>query len=166
MKDRFKFRAAMKTGNLCIIVPIEAVFDTYYTVNTNVAKEIFDKKYPEKCFFSDFLEIVEKQEYISQYSFDCDLLITKDFTNLLQCTGLKDNNGKLIFEGDIVKIPDDFSTYGLFAGDTREIYYAFGGFRLKPKWDTKSRGNWLEDTAELEVIGNLYANPELLKEVH
>ena len=91
MQDRLKFRAVFKNDRFVIIVPVDAVFETGYQIDTNIAQKIFENKYPNKCFFSDFLEIIEKQEYISQYSFDCDLLITKDFTNLMQCTGLKDN---------------------------------------------------------------------------
>lgn len=80
---------------------------------------------------------------------------------LLQCTGLKDKNGKLIYEGDIIKIPNDYDTYGMFAGEKREVYFYEGGFRLKPKWDKNSRGNWLEDTNDFEVIGNIYDNSRL-----
>jgi uncharacterized phage protein (TIGR01671 family) len=94
-----------------------------------------------------FKEMVESDRYI-----------------VSQCTGLKDKNGKLIYEGDIVKVPDEFALYGMFAGEKREIYFNEGGFRLKPKWDKNSRGNWLEDTEDFEVIGNIYENKELLNE--
>ena len=57
-----------------------------------------------------------------------------------------------IYEGDIIKIPPDY-----------EKYFAYSGFRLKPKYNLKSKGCWLEDNDELEVIGNIYDNPELLK---
>lgn len=82
----------------------------------------------------------------------------------LQCTGLKDKNAKLIYEGDIIKIPNDYDSYGMFAGEKREVYFYEGGFRLKPKWDKNSRGNWLEDTNAFEVVGNIYENSELLRE--
>lgn len=80
-----------------------------------------------------------------------------------QSTNLKDKNGKLIYEGDIVKIPDNYEEYGMFAGEKREIYFNEGGFRLKPVWDKNARGNWLEDTKDFEVIGNIHENPDLLE---
>lgn len=86
-----------------------------------------------------------------------------DYSRLMQSTGLKDKNGKLIYEGDIIKIPNDYDTYEMFAGEKREIYFYDGGFRLKPKWDKNSRGNWLEDTNAFEIVSNVYENPELLE---
>ena len=80
-----------------------------------------------------------------------------------QFTGLTDKNGKRIFESDIVKIPDDYEEFGINAGEIYEVYFAFGGFRLKPKY-SKANGFWLEDDATVEIIGNIHDNPELLKE--
>jgi len=72
--------------------------------------------------------------------------------------GLRDKMGIKIFEKDIVKIPDNYDIYGHFAGEIREVYFAFGGFRLKPKWNKNAKGNYIEDTEELEIIGNSYKN--------
>ena len=79
-----------------------------------------------------------------------------------QYTGLIDKNGRRIFEGDIIKIPDDYEQYGHNAGQLYAVYFAFGGFRLKPKFNKEARGYWLEDDGEVEVIGNIHDNPELL----
>lgn len=79
-----------------------------------------------------------------------------------ECTGLRDKNGKLIFEGDIIKIPDDYDEYGMNAGEIYQIYFCCGGFRLKPK-RSDARGYWFEDDNTFEVIGNIHDNPELLK---
>ena len=79
-----------------------------------------------------------------------------------QFTGLTDKNGKKIFEGDVIKIPDDYDEYGHNAGEIYEVYFCFGGFRLKPKY-SKARGYWLEDDETVEVIGNIHDNHELLE---
>jgi len=83
-------------------------------------------------------------------------LIGKD-----QYTGLKDKNGKEIYENDIVKIPDDWDEYGFNAGEKYQVYFAYGGFRLKPKYQKKAKGFYLEDD-KIEVVGNIYKNSELL----
>lgn len=86
-----------------------------------------------------------------------------DLETVGQYTGLKDIVGKMIFEGDIVKVPDDYDEFGMAAGEIYAVYFAFGGFRLKPKYNKNARGFWLEDNETVEVIGNIYDNPELLE---
>lgn len=85
-----------------------------------------------------------------------------------QYTGLIDKNGKKIFEGDIVKVNDDYDSYGLMAGEVREVWFNFGGYRLKPKYESSilrgDRGYWVECGNDFEVIGNIHDNPELLEE--
>ena len=82
---------------------------------------------------------------------------------LMQSTGIKDKNGKEIFEGDIVKYEIGLNTY------TEEVAYDkdFAGFGVR---DAKANvvftfGEIAEDISliSLEVIGNIYENPELLE---
>jgi len=72
------------------------------------------------------------------------------------CTGLKDKNGKLVFEGDICK----FSDY--IIGDFRQpesieiIKFEENGYNEKLLVNYYDKPNWVE------VIGNIHENPELL----
>lgn len=85
----------------------------------------------------------------------------------LQYTGLKDKNGKEIFEGDIVAIDMwQGNEHGYISEDGVIQWYeessAFKWFSGDP-----SDGNnyWLShaDAKRREVIGNIYENPELLR---
>lgn len=86
-----------------------------------------------------------------------------DPETLGQYAGLTDKNGKRIFEGDIVKIPDDYDEFGKHAGEKYEVTFDFGGCRLKPKNRRDARRFWLENGRMVEVIGNIHDNPELVE---
>ena len=84
-----------------------------------------------------------------------------DKSTICQCTGLKDKNGKLIWENDIVR-DDNGNIYKAFWQDR---YYQFSWICVKSdklpigaKWDFWSIRNY-----EIEVIGNIFDNLELLE---
>lgn len=92
------------------------------------------------------------------YKGDCfnlplaDMFINSRFISM-QCTGLKDKNKKLIYEGDILKDkygalhPISWNVKGFYEADT----FAVAGFY-----------NAIQE--DMEVIGNIYENAELIKE--
>lgn len=69
-----------------------------------------------------------------------------------QYTGLTDKKGKKIFEGDIVKNSRDV---GLLYYKEKNSAFTVKGWEY---------GYWLwHDKEDIEVIGNIYDNPELLE---
>lgn len=92
---------------------------------------------------------------------------------LMQYTGLKDSNGREIFEGDIVR----FVIFDYLGSDIEYkgvVKYRSGLYEIWKDVDSEffdSDGPfilnhaWLQDD-EFEVIGNIYENPELLEGVN
>lgn len=88
----------------------------------------------------------------TQLMYDC--FTSPSFINdcgftLMQYTGLKDKNGKEIYEGDILCWPK------------------YEGKKLQTRWDvswSNEYGGWVNwhPRNEAEIIGNIYENPELL----
>jgi len=83
---------------------------------------------------------------------------------LMQSIGSNDKNNDEIFDGDIIMIPDDRDTFGINSGESYRVIYKNGAFRLKPNYNHQHGGFVCtdEDMALVEVVGNIYENPELL----
>lgn len=90
------------------------------------------------------------------YKFAEHLVVSPGMVDLMQYTGLKDKNGKDIYEGDVVRhIPSAFDTEEAQG----EIYWFNGHQRFAMR--TNGYQHYLDSLNTYEIIGNIYKNPEL-----
>lgn len=88
------------------------------------------------------------------------LLLTPD--KVLQCTGLKDKTGKLIYEGDIIykKGSKNYKKEKMYSRVCWDSMYA--QFNIS---DENGMHQMPSNSNNIEIIGNIYENPELLEVV-
>lgn len=111
----------------------------------------------EKHFIITSHECLEFDQALEYFEVDPD--------TIGQYTGLKDKNGKQIFEGDIVIY--DNSPYNAYCEPQRGVIAWRNGslcFKYKPWTSVMYRPLCSDDffAAKCDVIGNIHDNPELL----
>jgi len=91
----------------------------------------------------------------SQTGFYCDAISE----TVGQFTGLTDKNGTMIFEGDIVKFIDCVDEVSPFSEKISYIYW----FKEYCEFSLRDSQMAVSHVNEMEVIGNIHDNTELLK---
>lgn len=147
MNDRFRFRAYNRSENYYI-------YDAIYAYDGNNYNAGGDNDCHIRCL-AEYMD--RPDEYIVE-----------------QCTGLKDKNGRLVYEGDIVKAEVEeperkvigIITFGRYVHDLGfYVHWKGAPAELRkycPGW-RQDLFYWLEEES-LEVIGNIHENPDLLED--
>ena len=84
--------------------------------------------------------------------------LPNEYIKIMQYTGLKDRNEREIYEGDVVRLDDKYN--GLIAWDLgrwQSVMYLHD-------LDIERYFDLYITHSNLEIIGNIYENPELLKD--
>lgn len=104
-------------------------------------------RYTDFGFEEEYKDCIIK-EFSDGGTIFCDI----DPETICQYTGLTDKNDRKIFEGDIVKI-------GL---EQYEVWWNCDSSALTLSNESKSRGLYLTHGETIEVIGNIFDNPDLI----
>lgn len=117
------------------------------------------------CFKEDYESHPENTKHYIAFDMQTDWglpnrhLVTEiDPETLCQYTGLKDKNGKRIWENDIVRIENSMDE------GIGNIKFCGGMWYADEKPNNSLHDIVEYDDGELEVIGNIFDTPELLKE--
>lgn len=98
---------------------------------------------------------------IEVYDESCNTYRYLDFEDVefMENTGLKDKNGKYIYEGDIVTVNGTWNCIIKY----KQSSCAFVLKSIDSRWSTGYFSNYDDIEEMLEVIGNVYENEELLE---
>ncbi len=111
----------------------------------------------------DVREITFFDDIVQMISTVTNFYVYEEF-ELMQSTGLKDKNGKEIYEGDIVKFSDCDDDVYVTPVVWDKNYSCFGvSFSGKYPVSFDYLEEFYTELKDIEVVGNIYENKELLE---
>lgn len=158
MEDRYLFKAKIKENN-----------NTGYEELDWIIGNLVVEQSTGRHFIIDLSHFDENTKL-------CDVMVEVDPSTICQCTGLKDKNGKLIWENDIVSFEDTGEEgyeykEGFDFVNKAKVEFAEGRWSLTDFVSDNSgvmdemydHAEFMEFWQYCEVIGNKFDNPELLE---
>lgn len=131
--DRFKFR-----------IWCEADKDMTYPDSPDIDGEL-----PARVFLAEYLQAVWENE-------------PDENMILMACTGLKDSEGKLVYEGDVVEVDD--RAIGAPNISIGQVYYCLDyTLESNPCFAAYGNNGHFRLSPSIKVLGNRYQHPELLE---
>lgn len=140
MEDRFKFRAwSLVNAEMC---------EVQGWVDDMNGRLLHLNRHQGSC------------DHIEEYETDPETKVLHYIVE--QCTGLKDKNGRLIYEGDVVVT--DFGVVSPSVDDCRySVEWLSGAWCLRHCQSREETFFLFTIPGQAEVIGNIHENPEILK---
>ena len=127
--------------------------DEYVEYDTNLIGIDFLNKTVTFAAYTDGEEV----DNLEKYSFDENDFLYKKDLKIMQYTGLKDEYGDEIYEGDIVTLHN--SRYKvIFNMEQARFVLRDDKFEMEIPFTNNNN-------ERMEIIGNIYENPELMEEV-
>ena len=130
---------------------------------------LFKAKICNGEWVAGFLHCKENKWYISNKSGAPFAFEVRPDT-ICQCTGLKDKNGKLIWENDVIKYHFGnayaqirYGAYQSCFDNQKTEHIGFYVDWSESRNYRKDLGYWI-NMVNAEVVGNIFDNPELIKE--
>ena len=117
---------------------------------------ITDEQDEKKCFIA---YIIGTDEDGQPHDIDSALV---ELSTICQCTGLKDKSGKLIWENDVCDRKEQYPEIVKYCNGDWTLDYSYASHKESGGCYC-NLGFYAEERKCVEVIGNIFDNPELLE---
>nr|DAG34808.1 MAG TPA: YopX protein [Caudoviricetes sp.] len=117
---------------------------------------ITDETDDSKCFIG---YVIGTDEDGTPHDLD---VVQVEPSTICRCVGLKDKNGKLIWENDICDRKEQYPEIVKYCGGDWTLDYSYASHKESGVYYC-NLGFYAEERKCVEVIGNIFDNPELLE---